>query len=67
MEIDFLCKLDYLCKAESAGNGTGFSYSLVAKQAEPSTATDDVRDALDELNELGVLDTFGFFEDDEAS
>jgi hypothetical protein len=41
------------------------SLLLVAKQVESSTAPEDISEALDELNELGVLDTLDLFENDE--
>jgi hypothetical protein len=50
---------------ESTGNGTAFRYLLVAKQVEPSVAPEDVSEALDELNEIGVLDTLNLFDDEQ--
>jgi|SRR5947209_350894 len=49
---------------ESEGNGAGFRYLLIAKQVTPSTAPEDLNEALDELNELGVLDSIQLFEDE---
>jgi hypothetical protein len=48
---------------ESAGNGAGYRYMLVAEQVKPFVASEDLNAALDELNELGVLDSIEFFED----
>src|SRR5437868_9078647 len=47
---------------ESDGNGAGFRYLLVTKQGEPSDAPKDLNEALDELNDIGVLDSLSLFE-----
>lgn len=49
---------------ESAGNGAGYRYMLIAKQVAPSVAPEDLNAALDELNELGVLDSIELFGDE---
>jgi hypothetical protein len=47
---------------ESKGNGAGYRYLLLAKQVYPSTAPEDLNEALDELNELGILDQVQLFD-----